>query len=856
MTQSSDENLPQEASGVNKNAPKQAFDVPLQLRRGWRRARFFMRLFFLLLCAPIVMALIGFGLLIGNEISAPSWIIRDVEARAEAVLAGGSLGFGDMKVTVGNDFHPRLVLHNAVLKDADGGVIAEVPRVEGVLSPRGALQGRVLAQQVHIFGAQIALRRAGDGSIAFAFRQGAGDLGAADGFLGLLDQVDQAFEGAALEALEEVRAEGLIINYTDDRAGRSWVIDGGRIALDVGDDALGLRADIALLSGRSFVTEAELNYESPRGSRTAILGLRIENAAAPDIASQSPILSWLGVLDAPISGSMRSQLDTDRTLSSLSATLQIGEGALRPTSATRPIPFQSAQTYLTFDPEAEGLSFDLIEIDSALGRMSGSAQTYLRDYNNGWPEALLGQIALSEVAVSADQMFDSPITMDNATADFRLRLDPFTLDIGEAVLMAEESPVRLNGQVRAASGGWSVELDAQVDQIESDAVLPFWPDAVAPRTRAWLGTNLHAANLQDVTFAFRGRAEQKPTIALSLGFSDAEIGYLRTLPAIKGGSGTVSLLNNRLAVDVSEGYVPAPQGGQIQLAGSTFVIPRTGPRAPAEIDLELAGGMTAVMSFLNLAPFSVLRNSDLPPSFAQGQARVSTSIKMPLGRDVTPQEREWTASATVRNVRSDVLIPGQTLTASQVEVQVDPESLVVSGPMRLGDVGGTATFSRALGAGSEGTARVVADVAIGPTFLETFNVNLPRGMVTGEGPARLELDLSDPATPDFSLTSNLRGIGLSLASVGWSKARSAAGNLTITGQLGNTPRIDRLALNAPGLETSGTITLASGGGLERATFGRVRLGNWLDAPVVLIGRGARTCRRSSDCWWFSRFEIG
>ncbi len=839
--QSSEENTQDAAQTEQKQASAEgAAQTPAPKRRrrsAWWRLYFGVRAVCLIALAPVLMVAVGAFLLIGQEVTAPSWIVRDVEARAEAVLAGGSLGFGDMKITVGKDLHPRLVLRDAVLRDADGGILAEVPRIDGLLSPRGALKGRVLAQEIEIEGAQIALRRASDGSMAFAFRQGGAELAAADGFIGLLEQVDAAFEVAALEALEAVRAEGVIINYTDARAGRSWVIDGGRIALDVSEDDLALRADIALLSGRSYVTSAELSYDSPRGSSTASLGLRITDAAAPDIASQAPILSWLGVLDAPISGSMRGELDDSGVVSSLSATLQIGAGELQPTAQTKPIPFQSAQTYLSYDPVAERLSFDLIEIDTALGRVSGAAQTYLRDYTNGRPETLLGQVSLSEVTVLAQDMFDRPIGVTDSSADFRLRLDPFTLDIGEAVFVADEVPVLMRGRVRAATDGWTVSLDAQAEAVQTEQVLAYWPEAAAAKTRGWLGENLRGGTLRDVSVAFRGQPEGAPQFALSSEFRDAEIGFMRTMPPIEGAVGTLSIVGKRLALELSDGHVAAPQGGRIGLAGSTFVIPQTGPRAPAEIDLELAGGMTAVMSVLNLEPFGVLKASDLPVSFVQGRAQISAAIRTPLGRDVTPQERSWRAVATVRDVRSEVLVPGQVLTASRVQVQVDPESLVVSGPMRIGGTGGTATFSRALGPGSEGTARVVADVTIGPAFLETFNVNLPSGMVTGEGPGRIALDLSDPAQPDFTLTSNLQGIGLSLAGVGWSKARSQSGSLTIEGRLGGTPRIDRLAVSAPGLETSGSITLAQGGGLQRAAFERVRLGGWLNAPVVLVGRG-------------------
>ena len=67
---------------------------------------------------------------------------------------------------------------------------------------------------------------------------------------------------------------------------------------------------------------------------------------------------------------------------------------------------------------------------------------------------------------------------------------------------------------------------------------------------------------------------------------------------------------------------------------------------------------------------------------------------------------------------------------------------------------------------------------------------------------------------------------------------SSRGSLTVEGQLGASPRVDLLAVSAPGLDARGSVRIAPGGGLERATFARVQLGGWLDAPVVLIGRGA------------------
>ena len=809
-------------------------------RRPHRRRRVWwsLRAVFLIIGAPVLMVAIAAVLLIDREVSAPSWIVRDVEARAVEVLAGGSLGFGAMKVTIGRDLHPQLVLQNAVLRDKDGAVVARVPRIEGLISPRGVLQGRVLAQDIRLEGAQISLRRAKDGTVALAFDQGTAAVGAADGFLGLLEQIDQVFEEGALEALEQVRADGLIINYVDARAGRSWVVDDGRIALDLRGGDLALRANVALLSGRSFVTTAELTYRSPRGSRDADIGLAITDAAAADIASQSPLLSWLSVLDAPISGAVRGVLDGDGILQSTSATLQIGAGELRPTAQTRPIPFQSARTYLNYDPLREALTFDLIEVDSDWGRVVGSARTYLREHTDGWPAALLGQVQFSEMSLAPEGIYDGPVDVSGASVDFRLRLDPFTLDIGQAVAVSGDTPVAMSGQVRAATDGWSVALEATAQQIDTGRVIALWPADVTPRTRAWLADNVTAGRLRDASVAFRAAPNAEPNFALSMEFSDAQVRFMDTLPPIDGARGALSIVDKRVALSLDGGHLTAPSGGRIDMAGSTMVIPVTGiPNPPAQFELAMAGRVTAAISVLALEPLNVLRNSDLPVSFAQGRAQIAATLDMPLGRDIAPEQRVWAASAQLRDVRSDVLVPNQTITASALQLDADPDSLTVRGPVRLGDVGGTVRFNRAIGAGSEGTARLSADVTIGPAFLNAFNINLPAGMVSGESAAQLAIDLASPDAPSFRLTSDLVGTGLNLAALGWSKARNATGALTVVGQLGTTPRIDQLSISAPGLQTTGTVRLASGGGLERAAFENVRLGGWLNAPVLLIGRG-------------------
>ena len=47
--------------------------------------------------------------------------------------------------------------------------------------------------------------------------------------------------------------------------------------------------------------------------------------------------------------------------------------------------------------------------------------------------------------------------------------------------------------------------------------------------------------------------------------------------------------------------------------------------------------------------------------------------------------------------------------------------------------------------------------------------------------------------------------------------------------------MESLTLNAAGLNASGSVSMRASGGLDVARFDRVKLNDWLDAPVEIQG---------------------
>ena len=800
---------------------------------------FWLRAAFVVCLLPVVFFAAAAVMIIDRDVTAPSWITQRIEARAAAALNGASLEFGAITVRIGRDLHPSVRLVDTRLVDEGGLTLTRVPVVEGLMSPRGLIfQQDVLMQDIRLIGAQINLRRASDGNVSFAFSAGGSDLGRARSLPELLDQFDLVFERPALEALETVRADGLIVNFDDARAGRSWIIDGGTVALDLRDSQTSLRGDFALLSGRADVTTVNLSYLSPRGSRAADIGLNLSNAVASDIAAQSPALSWLRDVEAPITAAMRTQLDADGALGPLNGRLEIGAGVLQPNAATAPLAFDEATTYFTYDPVRDRIAFTEISLQTAWGSLTANGDAYLREFRDGLPRALLAQFQFRDLAINPPGFFDAPPQIRQAAVDLRLSLDPFRVEVGQVVVIDGDTRMLGSGDVVATDAGWQVAIDAQIDQIAPERFVEFWPLTMKPRTRQWVSNNLSDGQLTDVITGIRIDPQRDTKVALGFEFTDSTIKFLRHIPPITRAKGVGSLENSSFVVSLDEGVVQAPQGGLMQLAGTDFTIADLRLRpSPAILNLRIDSAITAALSILNQRPFEYMDKANLPVTIADGRATTSGQVRWPLEPRPAPGAVLFDMTAELRRVRSDTLIEGRTFVAPRLQVTASRAGLNIAGPVRVGEVAAIGAWDQRFGDPSRPGSRVLADVALSQRFLDEFNIALPPGTIGGTGTGALSVEFQRGRPPAFRLTSDLLGMTVGIPAVGWSKGPRTQGSLLVAGALGPVPTIEILEIDGGGLQAAGRIDLTANGQLEAARFSRLRVGNWLNAPITLRGRG-------------------
>src|SRR6056297_81333 len=806
------------------------------LTRGRRRRA----ALFVAVALSLVMAVTGWAM-IGRSLSAPDWVRGMVEQRLAETLPGFGVLFGDVQLRLEPDGRTKIILLDVDVQTAAGAPVAVLSDIEIGLTAYDLIRRKVVLRDLSISGAFVTLTRNRGGQLGLAL----GDAFALGGMTPdvptLVTRIDKILSNDRLSRLQSVEANALTLRFEDARARRGWTVDGGRLLLERDTDTLRLSGDFALLGGGATATRLQLDAASAIGSTEVAFGLSLDDMPSQDIATQGPALAWLGALRAPISGSLRARMRGDGSLGPLNAALQIGSGVVQPDPDTPPVPFDAARSYFTYDPARAQITFTELSVDSELIRAVADGRATLTDLESGIPSQMLGQVQFSELEAAADTLFETPLSLDRAELDFRLGLDPFELDLGRVWIDDPQVPLRMSGKLATAGDAWSYALDGQFGALTPEALVRLWPTALAPRTRDWVVRNIEGGAITNGQFALRSQKDEpRPVVFLNAAFDGARVRYARSLPVAEQGKRTLTLDAARFAVRVTGGRIMPGQGGPIDIAGTTLVIPNTRKKpADAQITMVGEGRVEALLSYLDSDPINLVQKARRPVDLLSGRLRFGGTLNLPLRKGLRLPDMALRLDERATNVASGQIVPNRDLTARALDVSVTNDRLRVSGRAALSDVPFEGTWTLPIpepGTPASGST-VEGTVTLSDSAARAFGVALPDGMVSGSGPAALRVDLRRGAPPEFTLRSTLRGIGVSLAPIGWRLPRGSEGTFQVAGALDRPARIDTLALDAPGLTAGGAVRLNADGSLDAIDLERVRAGGWLDAPVTLRGRG-------------------
>lgn len=839
-TQSEEEMLPPEAKAEGAaNAPKQ------RIKRCHRKRgamSLVLSVFGTLVAFILFVTVIGLLSVMGRSIALPQWAVDRVEARLNTELEGERVELAAISVGLRDQaYRPTVDLTGVAVYNTDGTPILALPNLRSKLDTSELLLGRVKLETVELQGAILELNRNAQGQIELAFgAQMGGTQVKAGSMAEVMTQINDWLEAPWMAELEEASAQALTIRLSDARTGEVTLVEQGELKLTNSERVIAL--NIAFDLDQPSGTPARLFFaaDKAKGGEGARLVGKFNGLRARDLAAQIGALNFLNVLDAPASGALTAEIDGAGQVVGLAGTLDLAKGALRPTEQARPVPFNSSKSYIRYEASTGRLIFDQIELDSPQLRLSATGHADLRDFSAGIPQTLLGQLRFTNVRLAPEGMFEAPVTFVEGALDLRYRPVELSLDVGQLVLRNEGAELVAKGSVNVLPEGWAVSMDAGIEEIDHGSLMALWPENAVEKTRQWLIENIQAGSVTHAHAALRVAPEKPIEAAVSFDFSEARVRFLKTLPPIENARGYASISGKSFNLGLNAGAVTAPSGGALEAEGSVMQIPdMTAKPAVAVFDLALIGPLSAALNLLDEEPFEFLSKSGLTPDVATGTAEITTRLTVPLEPKVEVQDVGYVVSANVRAVRSDSLVKGRSLQSELMVVSAGDGALSIEGTGTIDDVPIDVVWSRKIGAGTGTNSRVDGTIELSPRMLGAFNVGLPKGSVSGSGTADMEILLVRGAAPQAKLTSDLRGVGLAIPALGWTKPAATKGTLALDLTMGDTPKVDDVRVNVSGLDARGSITLKpNGGGLDRAVFTPLKVAGRLNSQVEIIGRGA------------------
>ena len=778
----------------------------------------------------VVAAMLFYGWsYIKGPFAAPDWVETRVIEGIESAVPGAEVSFENLELRLDIDGRPRVSMRNVVFSDAEGVTLLELFDLDASLSFTGLWNGGLKPKRLYLSGVVVDVTRSETGSVRLGFGQGlqvAAGEGSAAGLEGMLNR-------PVATALDSIEVENVTLRYDDLRAERSWTVDGGRFRLDVDADGIDLGGSLALLSGRASVATLETSARIISGASGFEFGVSFADMPASDLSTQAAALGWLGVLDAPISGSMRGSVDASGKLQPVSATLQIGEGALQPSEGTRRIPFSAARTYFTFDTEHNRLNFDEISIESDWlnSRAEGAVDMELTE--NGLPKTMSASLAFTQLQGLPGQVWQREVGFDRGQMDFDVNLSPFVFELKSAELEKGDQTLAMQGAVRGQSDGWALALEGHMQELSHASLIDFWPLTQIPPTRNWLEQNISGAKYTDLTLGLNSEPGGALNLTLLTDFENARIRYVKNMAPATQVSGRLEISGGRLRAEAYTGVIAPVTGRGIDGSGTVFEIPDLKElENGAVVHINGHGPFRAVAALLEEIPALAEDDTDLR-DLGEGYAQMSGSLRFPINRKPRPEEFIYEISGQVRDVSSDNLLSNLNLSSDVLEVKASNAGIEVSGPAQTGDVVADVTWSTTKDQGST----VSGQVELSQAFAEEFKLGLPEGTVSGKAVGILNMSLPKDGDPEFVLTSNLEGLGLDLSFVNWRKPEEASGELRVVGKLSDPVSVDVLEIDTADFKASGTVSMLPDGGLDEVAFEQLQIGGWLDAAVRIVGRG-------------------
>lgn len=518
-------------------------------------------------------------------------------------------------------------LHVKGRRDSD---LAVLPQVSLTLSASAMLHGLIAPSKVEILSPDLTLRRRSDGVLMFGAQRLEQDAS------GNATGADAAATPSATEVLE------VLLNDSDPNkaAGylRSISIIDGKVAID--DHRAGM-----VWQGQ------HVNFEISRKA------------------------------DATLGGNLSADLP------------QFGTPAL----ATATIVIDPRVSTVQVDAAFQGLELGALGlIEPKLAELSNSdvvlsGRMSTQGPLGGMPGPIDFQVNTANGSLNLPGRIKEPVALKLMQATGRIdfnkdlfHLEKLALDIGGPTI---EASADIDGALAgAASDGGAplLKLSLKAEKYPASWMDRYWPDGAAQNTREWLVPNIPEGMVEQVKadLAIRlpseaGGPAKVETVKGEMSTTGLTVHYLRPMPPITDGVATATFDADSFDAVITGGRV-----GDIKLQKGALHI--TGLNVEDQfikVGGDVASSLSDALKLLDHPRLGYASKLGLKPEEAGGEAQASIDFDFPAEKSLTFARVKIAVDAQVQHVALKRIRFGQDVTDGTLDLKLDQNGMVVSGPV-------------------------------------------------------------------------------------------------------------------------------------------------------------------------------
>lgn len=783
----------------------------------------------------VAIAALTLAVLSMDVITAPNWVRESTVDRLKNALGRVDVSVGTITVSIEPlTLEPLVHVHSILIDREDGAGGTEIADLRIWLELLGLLRGSAEPTRVDVGGIDIRLEsgraQAASGDLAEPASSAAPEPGSVPRDAGHAHPLIEALSAPTVASLEEFTFGRIDFRDGGGATVAPAVRDGEFTA--VRDDR-GFRSEgsFSVELGEGVAQKAAFLLAVPDGSSDVFFQAESNDFALADALAVLLDGGSLTGVDLRGSLSLSAAFGPDGSMASARAEFETGPGTLPAPGLDwlGPLAIRSASASAAYDPAERKLLLESVMIDSDAARIDAKGYLYWLSGPLVRPVAE-GSIWFDGAEVTAEGLFDTPLSDASGVIDLRLESEPLEITVSRIALSEKGVDFAGRGNAVRSEEGWRVSADFSAERLPVPELFELWPLPVVPNTRTWLAGNLLDGDVNSVNGALRLVPGAEPVLLVTFKFDGIELNYLGSLPPIVDGYGHGKLSLEDVLITLESGGLE--MAGAVDMSGTTMLIPDVArAEVPTEFGLKISGPIESIFSALNESPLNLLDKARIPVDFASGSASGAARLSFPLLKDVSLDDVQVEVQGTLSDVTTAELVGGKGLIADELSIAADAASLSVVGAGRLGRLPLAGEWRQEFGTDAGIVSIVDGEIELSQAFLEEFEIEILDLAVQGSKMADLSFAAASDADSQFTISADLQGIGVEVPLLDWRKAPTDPGILAVEGTLAEPMSLDRIEFAASGLNVDGSARLREGGGLGEARIETLRVGDWLDIAL-------------------------